>query len=187
MNTPPHDELEPRRKRRKPGRPDNTPKMILAKKRQADAIALRLGGATLKQIAETVGYAGPTGAHAAIQAGLRDILPEEKRAEYRSLELARLDSLILAHWNGARSSDEDFEKHARIVMQAIGMRVKILGLEAPAQISVAVREGELLHVDLFQQLNAETLEALKPFQDEMVRISEMRAGAIDVQEIEEDA
>lgn len=183
--TTPEDELEKRRKRgakkgRRPGSvlgPTSGPKAIQANEKQAHAIQLRLAGATLTQIADQVGYATPSGAHQAIMAALRTNLPETTRAEARALELARLDRLEMAHWQRALSGDD---KASNIVLKCIGMRRQILGIDAPQQLDVRVREGEQVRVEILDLLNDETMAALKPFQDEMVRLSALRAGVIDV-------
>lgn len=154
-------------------------KAIEAARKQGQAVQLRIAGASLAQIAERVGYADPSGAHRAITAALREMLPEQDRAEARRLEIAKLDRLEMAAWNRALGGDEP-DKAAATILRCIGMRAKLLGLEAPAQLDVRVREGELVRVEILDVLNDETLDALRPFQEEMARLSEMRAGAIDV-------
>lgn len=183
------DELDAQRRKRgaKPGRkrgsalgPITGPKEIEARQRQAQALELRKGGATLQQVADAVGYGDASHAHRAVMAALATVLPDSTRDEARRLELARLDGLILAHWPAARGSEVDFDKHARIVLQAIGMRSKLLGLDAPTAVDVRIREGELVHVEILDLLSKEALDGLRPFQDEMVRLSELKSGAIDV-------
>lgn len=151
--------------------------------RESRALSLRLAGATLQQVADEVGWSSPQVAHEAILRSLRTILPQETRDEARRLELARLDRLELAHWPGALDATDggESEKHGRIVLQCIQLRSKLLGLEAPVEVDVKVRHGEPVRVELFELLDAKTLAALKPFQDEMVRLSEMRAGAVEGQ------
>lgn len=188
----PPDELAKRRLERKP--PGNKPgrgsgvvgavtskRMVEARERQAQAIQLRIAGANLTQIAQRLGYKNPSGAHQAIMAALRDMLPEQDRADARRLELAKLDRLEMSAWNRALGDGEDADKAAYTILRCIGQRSKLLGLEAPAAVDVRVREGELVHVEILDVLNEQTLEALRPFQEEMVRLSRLRAGAIDVE------
>jgi AraC-like DNA-binding protein len=190
----PPDELARRRKTHKP--PGQKPKrrggavgpvsgkqMIESAERQARAVQLRVAGASLQQIADTVGFANPSGAHAAIMRALREMLPEQERADARRLEIAKLDRLEMAAWPRAMGAGEDADRAAGTILRCISMRAKILGLEAPAALDVRVREGDLVHVEILEVLNEHALEALRPFQDEMVRLSRQRAGqrVIDVE------
>lgn len=166
---------------RKPGSvigPTTGQKEIVARQRQAKAIQLRVAGASLAVVAKECGYADPSGAHQAIVAGLREILPDQDRSDARRLELAKLDRLEMAAWPLALRGDD---RAAATILRCVQTRAKLLGLEAPAQIDLRVREGEMVRVEILEVLNDETLAALKPLQEEMVRLSEMRANAIDVQ------
>lgn len=187
----PPDELARRRATHKktgpkPGRrggavgPVSGARAATVKQRQAQAVQLRIAGANLTQIAERVGYANASGAHQAIMAALRDMLPEQERADARRLELAKLDRLEMSAWNRALGDSEDADKAATTILRCINTRAKLLGLEAAQQVDVRVREGELVHVEILEVLNDQTLEALRPFQEEMVRLSRLRAGAIEI-------
>lgn len=184
------DELAEKRQRRKPGNkpgrkagtavgPVSGPKAIEHAKRQAEAVQLRIAGVSLAQIADRIGYANASGAHYAIMAALRMMLPDQERDDARRLELAKLDRLEMSAWNRALGGDEP-DKAATTILRCVAMRSKLLGLEAAQQVDVRVREGELVRVEILELLNDETLAALKPFQENMVRLSELRAGAIDV-------
>lgn len=189
MPDQPPDELAAKRKgRSKPGpkrgrKAGSTPgattsdKAIAAARKESEAVQLRLAGASLAQIAARVGYADPSGAHRAITRALRAMLPEQERADARRLEIAKLDRLEMAAWPHALGGDD---RAAATILRCIGMRAKLQGLEAPAVLDVRLREGEPVRVEILDVLNDETLAALKPFQDEMVRLSEIRANAIDV-------
>lgn len=188
MADQPPDELAVVRQRRAPGvkkgrkpgspaGPESGAKEIEAKRRQADAIKLRVTGATLQQIADSLGYATPSGAHQAIMAGLREILPEQLRADGRRLELAKLDRLEMANWPKALAGDE---KAAAVILRCVDTRVKINGLAAPVQVDMRVRDGEMVRVEVLDLLTDETMAALEVLQDEMVNWSDLRAGAIDV-------
>jgi hypothetical protein len=186
-NQPP-DELAAVRAKKKPGsKPGRGPRShpgpttgkreVEAQRKSSQAVQLRVAGATLTQIAERLGYADASGAHRAITRALKEMLPEEDRQAGRRLELAKLDRLEMSAWPNALAGDD---KAANVILRCIGMRAKLLGLEAPAIVDVRVREGEPVHVEILEVLNEQTLEALRPFQEEMVRLSELRAGAIDV-------
>lgn len=99
---------------------------IATAKREAEAVALRLAGANLTEIAKQVGYADPSGAYRAIQKALSIMLPAETRDEALKRELATLDRLQLAMWQPALRGDE---KAAGVVLRCIGQRSKLLGLE----------------------------------------------------------
>lgn len=184
---PPADELAKRRGKpgvksgRKPGfgpGPITGAKEIQAQKRHAEAVALRLAGANLRQIAEQLGYAGPAGAHAAIAAELKRTIPEETRDALRRMEIARLDRVELGHWQAAINGDE---KSARIVLQCINQRSKLLGLEAPAQLNVNLYEGDAVEISVLQLLDDEQLAAALKMRDEVMELSRLRAGAIDAE------
>lgn len=180
------DELAAKRaKRKKPGpRPHtkgNSPISAAALKvarKQREAVQLRIAGASLAMIAERVGYAHPSGAHQAITRALREMLPDETREDLRRLEIAKLDRLEMNAWPRALAGDEKAEA---TIIRAIGLRAKLLGLEAPAVLDVRVREGEMVRVEILDVLNDEFLEAIRPLQDAISAASEMRAGAIDVE------
>lgn len=188
MADPTPDELATRRARKKPGPkpgrsaqsaagPETSGKMIEAKRKQREAVQLRVAGASLQTIADRVGYSHPSGAHAAITSALREMLPEQERTDARRLELAKLDRLEMAAWPAALTGDD---RAQGTILRCVSMRSKLLGLEAPAQLDVRVREGEMVRVEILDVLNDKTLAALRPLQEEMVRFSEMRANAIDV-------
>src|SRR4029077_5628141 len=146
----PPDELARRRATRqppgnKPGRrggavgPVSGKRAIEAKQRQTQAVQLRVRGASLAQIAETVGYANATSAHKAIMSALRDMLPDDDRNDARRLELAKLDRLEMAAWNRALGDGEDADRAAATILKCVNQRAKLLGLEAPAAVDVRVR------------------------------------------------
>lgn len=189
MSNPP-DELAPRRQKQKPGNkrgrkagtvvgPISGAREIETRRRQSEAVQLRIAGVSLAQIAERVGYANASGAHQAIMSALRQTLPDQERDDARRLELAKLDRLEMSAWNRALGGVEP-DKAATTILRCVAMRSKLLGLEAAQQVDVRVREGEMVRVEILELLNDETLERLRPFQEEMVRLSELRAGAIDV-------
>lgn len=163
---------------------------IRLSEKQSTVLGLRMAGATLQQIADQRGedgerfYSSPSGAHNAILAALKIILPDQTRDQARAMELARLDRLTTAHWSQALSSAEGWEGHARVVLQCVNMRNKLLGLESPSQIDVQVRQGELVRVELLDLLDKDVLDRIRPLRDEMIRLTELRAGAIDVEATE---
>lgn len=175
------DELAKRRSRKgrhQSGNPISGKRQIELTQKQADALQLRLGGASLKQIADALGYSQPSGAHYAIMQALKVTLPEQTREQHRNIELARLDRLMLAHWTPALAGDD---KSARVVLQCVGMRAKLLGLEAPAQVNVNLYEGDAVEISVLQLLSDEQLEAALKMRNEVMELSRLRAGAIDAE------
>lgn len=187
MSTKPPDELAKRR--RKPGsKPGGRPgsvhgpvsgaRAIDETVKASKALTLRMAGANLQQVAEQCGYSHPSGAHQAIMRALRTILPEQTREEGRRMELAKLDRLEMSNWSAALQGDD---RAAAVILRCIDTRIRMLGLAAPQQVDLRVREGEPVRVEILEMLSDETMKALEPFQDEMVRLSELRAGVIDVE------
>lgn len=190
-DTPP-DELAVKRAKRKPrSKPGTKPgrkagstpgplsgtKEIDARRKSAQAVQLRLAGASLVQVADRLGYADASGAQRAIMREIREMIPDEDRADLRRLEVARLDRLEMNAWPRAMAGDEKAEA---TILRCIGMRAKLLGLEAAVQLDVALREGDPVRVEILDVLNDETLASLKPLQERMIELTEMRANAIDV-------
>lgn len=150
----------------------------------------------LREIAETVGYADPSGAHRAIQAGLRMILPEETRDQYRRLEIARLDALQEAHWEAATLGEprlgndgevvRDFhgepmrctpsQRSAAIVLRCISQRSRLFGLDAPARVDVTLQDGEMVEVGVLQVLDEEHMEMALKLRDQVAALSRLQAG-----------
>lgn len=76
--------------------------------RQLQAAALRIAGVSLQQIADRLGYAAPSGAWHAAEAGLKAMFgdtPTSEREMARRLELARLDEMLVGVWRKARNGD----------------------------------------------------------------------------------
>lgn len=170
---------------RKPGTsqgPTTSARQLATQAKDAQAVQLRLMGASLAAIAahrmpngEQM-YAGPAGAHQAITRALKAMIPEEDRAELRRVEIAKLDRLEQNAWPRALSGDEKAEA---TILRCIAQRSKLRGLEAPVELDVRVGEGDLVRIEILDVLNDAALAALEPFQDEMSRLSELRAGAIE--------
>src|SRR5262245_34343392 len=100
---------------------------IAAVERQRQALELRTTGATLATIARRLGYASPSGAFKAIEAGLRATLraPAE---ELRQLELARIDALWSVVYPAATSGElKAIDRCIRLMER----RAALLGLDAP--------------------------------------------------------
>lgn len=107
----------------------------VALERERDALELRKGGATYAEIADRLGIT-ESGAYRAVRRALSKLaeLSLEEATELRTLELERLDRLLLAVWPTA------IQGHLGAIDRAerlIGRRARILGIEGPIKL-----EGE---------------------------------------------
>lgn len=118
--------------------------------RAAQALDLRMGGATYRQIAERLGYKGPSGALQAVRLALHEHAAEPA-TQVRDLEAARLDRLMMSLWPTATSMTAPHaERMAAIdrVIKLMDRRAALLGLDAPRKVDLgawiadmAMREG----------------------------------------------
>jgi hypothetical protein len=107
-----------------------SPRRLEAHGKHARAIQLRIAGATLQQIADELGYAGPSGAHEAIQRGL-DKTMRPGADELRDLYSSRLDRLLLGIWDKASKGNLLAVDRA---VRVIDRMAKLHGVDAPIRI-----------------------------------------------------
>ncbi|MHB8867449.1 MAG: hypothetical protein ACYC6T_08080 [Thermoleophilia bacterium] len=101
---------------------------VAARKREADALELRLGGATYEQIAPRLGYKNRSGAMRAVKRALDKLISPEDVESLRQLELERLDRLLLGIWSSAvRGNPAAIDR----VLKILERRARILGIDAP--------------------------------------------------------
>lgn len=98
-----------------------------ARQRENLALSMRRAGATYQRIADALGYGNPSNAHRAVFRAL-DRIPAENVRQLRDIECVRLDALQEAHWGAATGGSS---VSARIVLQVMERRARLLGLEAP--------------------------------------------------------
>jgi len=113
-----------------------SPRRIAAVDRQRSAVDLRKAGATYLEIAQALGYSNKQGAYNAVQTALFKTL-QEPSEEARQMDLARLDSLLMALWSRARAGDlptidrvlKILERRARLLGLdvAVGNRLELVG------------------------------------------------------------
>lgn len=120
----------------------SSPRRILAKERQRQALELRKAGVTLERIAETVGFKSKQAVHDSIRRALADI-PRLPAQELRELDLQRLDQLGFAVWQRAIGGDTD-AIHA--ALRILAQRAKLLGLEIPIPTIAQLQVEQQIHV-----------------------------------------
>lgn len=119
--------------------PSRTPEVIA---KQADAVKLKVAGATYEDIARALGYADASGARWAVKAGLAARLDDAGVDELRQVELERLERLQLSRWQKALDAGLDSSDDAlALVLRIMKQRAELLGLNAPIQIEATVTKG----------------------------------------------
>lgn len=105
---------------------------LKTREREKQALSMRRAGATYQQIADALEYGNPSNAHRAVFRAL-DRIPVEDAKELRTVECARLDALQAAHWRLAVGGNT---KNARIILQVMERRARLLGLDAPTKVEL---------------------------------------------------
>lgn len=137
----------------------------VARERERQAFELRKSGATVYQIADELGIT-PQGVSSILKRVLERTarVAEEDAVDVRSLEVERLDAMLLGLWPQARSGHEGTVDRVIRIMQR---RADLMGLDAPrlSRSEVTGREGGPIEVhkqaDDFSALSVEELEALR--------------------------
>jgi len=111
---------------------------IALRQRGQQAISLRMAGATIKQIADQLGYASEAGAYKAIMRELAQTAQgmSESTEAVRQLELKRLDQMQFPIWPSVIAGDQGAIGTALRIQER---RASLLGLDAPKQIEARVR------------------------------------------------
>lgn len=115
-----------------------------AVEKQRRAIEMRKAGATYQAIAQAVGYADHTGARKAVQRAMQDVL-QEPALELKTLQIERLNHMLLTLWPKCQAGDERSINTALNVMDRLD---KLMGVEAATQVDVNVNhQGAVLVID----------------------------------------
>jgi hypothetical protein len=142
--------------------------LVAAREREARVLELRKGGATTRQIGDSLGVS-----HQRAEQLLRralDRLPREPAEELRRLELARLDALWLAMWPQAMQGAGWAVDRCLAVM---ARRARLLGLDAADQ-----RADRL--VDVLEEAAPLVAGVLLAVVDGLGLSSEQREAALDL-------
>lgn len=115
----------------------SSPRRVAAQVRVADAIALRIGGASFNQIATQCGYKDGKAAWEAVMENVRRMV-REPTAELVTLELARLDGMFLTAYPLARNGSLTAIDRCIKIMER---RARLLGLDTPQQVQLTGQGG----------------------------------------------
>ena len=115
----------------------NREQEVKAYERQKEALSLRLVGLSYDAIAERLEFANRSGAFRAVQAALKKTL-QEPADELRTLELERLDSMLLPMMAQAKKGNQGAVDRVLRIMER---RAKLLGLDAPTKQEVTGKDG----------------------------------------------
>lgn len=140
---------------------------LTAVDRQAKALALRKAGIGYQEIAAELGYAGPAGAYKAIQTALRKTI-QEPADEVRSLELARLDSMLRAIWTRILDGNDYAIDRGLKIMER---RAKMLGLDAPTKVNI-----DLIVKRAAEELGLDSVEAATLHSEVSAFLADAKAG-----------
>lgn len=99
---------------------------------------LKKAGLTYVEIADQLGYAGPSGAFKAVTTGLEKTL-KEPAEELRTLEDLRLDKMLSAVWARVLAGDKDAIDAA---LKIATRRAKLRGIDAPTLVKEDVTYEE---------------------------------------------
>lgn len=103
------------------------PEKVLTETLRQKALELRIAGASYRQIATTLQIATST-AHDYVTGGVADLQEHNLvlTGEYRQIELARLDALLLALWPKRAEP-----RYHDSILRNMERRARLLGLDAP--------------------------------------------------------
>ena len=138
---------------------------------------MRRDGATFKQIAEALGYKGPSSAYRAVMSALRRT-QQEPADELRRLELERLDEALRAIAGRVRQGNlAAIDRWIRISES----RRRLLGLDAPTRTEVTGAGGGpvLLATPEWLLVRAAILEALEAHPEARQAVIEALAEVAD--------
>ncbi len=117
----------------------NQEREIKAIDKQLEALKMRIAGRSYADIAEALDYASRGSAHKAVATALRKTL-QEPADEVRSLEIERLDELLMSIWQYRMKPD-----YLDRVLKIMERRAKLLGLDAPTKQDLT-SNGEMLKI-----------------------------------------
>lgn len=166
---------------------------LKAEDRQIRALELRKAGVSLRQIAEELGYASPSGAHEAVMAAL-DKARVEPAQELRDLMSARLDEMLAVAYENALQGDTD---SMMAVLRIEERRARLFGIdrrEAPVKANLSklsrpvdamIIVGELLEKATNGELSPDEAAKLSALVQAFMKIAETTELAERIAKLEE--
>jgi hypothetical protein len=118
---------------------------INARQRELKALEMRMAGQpSYDLIAQALGYKGRSSAYRAVMRAL-DRREQEPAERVRSLELQRLERLLLTYWKRATRQQLPDLSAAKLCLDILARRARMLGLDAPVKVDITdmVREVAL--------------------------------------------
>ena len=98
------------------------------------ALALHLQGASYQQIADALGYAGKSGAHAAVREALADRGSSSELVEAYQVEAARIDLLVAALSPAVRSGDvQAIDRYLKVIERRTALAALIADAAPPVE------------------------------------------------------
>ncbi len=119
------------------GRAKTAKSAVETAEKYAQILELRKQGKSLQQIADELGYAGPSGVHQALTRAIERTVSEPAE-DVRVLELLRLDRLFEKAWKKIEADDLST---ADLVLRLMARRAKLLGMDAPTHSKVELQEN----------------------------------------------
>ncbi|KKM93541.1 hypothetical protein LCGC14_1207320 [marine sediment metagenome] len=109
-----------------------TTRLTKAAIKRADALKMRLTGASYREIAKAFGWAGPSGAHKAVDKALMEYVQEDAD-KLRRIDLARLDAMELSLAPKVLAGDTDA---IRTRLKCMERRAKLTGIDEPLKVDI---------------------------------------------------
>lgn len=143
---------------------------IRGRERELAALALRKEGLTYAEIAERLGIS-ESGAHAAVMRALRRLFEKvnEEAEQVRTLELQRLDDLLMALW-----PKRHLPHYVDRILHIMERRSKLLGLDAPSKVALDGSIGVRREPTDLSQLSEEDIAQLEAI---LARAADVSRGA----------
>jgi hypothetical protein len=142
-----------------PPHPARSRQRVEQRRRQVQALDLRLAGANFEQIASALGYKTRSAAYKLVEAALAETIREPAEA-YRQQELARLDRLLLSVWTQATTPGQQQLVTIDRVLRIMSQRLfYVSGLKVPETVAEVRPDGTSVYdpqvaSQEFQQLMA---------------------------------
>ncbi len=143
---------------------------INALERRGQALTLRKSGASIRAIAQTLDVSTTLIAKD-LNRALVELAQEEKAgvAELRTLELARLDSLLQTFY--PKAVNGDYQAFDRVIKVA-ERRAKLLGLDMPVKVASTLSDGTDIQAGQWQEIRQVVFSALDSYPEARLLVAQ---------------